>query len=336
MFTNATKTTKNVSPFRVGAKATSQSFCGPSTQISDATATIIHHTEYMPYGETFLELKYQSPTPYKFNGKEKDEETGMYYYGARYYTPEVSVWLSVDPLADKYPSMSPFMYCAGNPLKYVDPDGMRLDKYYDSDGNLLLDTKKGNSEYVVKTYKTKLELTRLVNANIDDLADVDNITESEYNNTVKSIENVAKGLEKLESINRNNLVELPSQQIREEFKQTCFDNGMGGTQPWNNMEYYATIANNYSLTNKGFTKVKDPSKGGSIEFSIFSRKPTIHSHPSGTNNTFYFIQFPTKLDQQGVGNSINVMVPMGKSGGSKYYYLFNNKGIQAIFPRDRF
>jgi len=58
-------------------------------------------------------------TPYKFNGKEKDEETGMYYW-ARYYSPELSAWLSVDPLSDKYPSMSPFMYCAGNPVRLVD------------------------------------------------------------------------------------------------------------------------------------------------------------------------------------------------------------------------
>jgi RHS repeat-associated protein len=63
-------------------------------------------------------------TPYKFNAKELDEETGMYYYGARYYTPEVSIWLSVDPLADKYPSMSPYIYCAGNPVILVDPNGM--------------------------------------------------------------------------------------------------------------------------------------------------------------------------------------------------------------------
>ena len=41
--------------------------------------------------------------PYKFNGKEKDEETGLYYYGARYYSPELSMWLSVDPMSDKYP-----------------------------------------------------------------------------------------------------------------------------------------------------------------------------------------------------------------------------------------
>ena len=59
-------------------------------------------------------------TDYKFNGKEKDEETGMYYYGARYYIPELSIWGSVDPLSDKCPTMSPFMYCEENPVVLVD------------------------------------------------------------------------------------------------------------------------------------------------------------------------------------------------------------------------
>jgi RHS repeat-associated protein len=98
---------------------------GSSTQISDPGANIIQHIEYLPYGELFFERRMDYwNTPYKFNAKELDEETGMYYYGARYYTPEVSIWLSVDPLADKYPSMSPYIYCAGNPVILVDPNGM--------------------------------------------------------------------------------------------------------------------------------------------------------------------------------------------------------------------
>ena len=58
-----------------------------------------------------------------FSGKEKDSETGYYYFGARYYNPDLSLWLSVDPMADKYPSLSPYNYCAWNPIKIVDPDG---------------------------------------------------------------------------------------------------------------------------------------------------------------------------------------------------------------------
>jgi RHS repeat-associated protein len=80
----------------------------------------------MPTGELFAEQRDHWATQYKFNGKELDEETGLYYYGARYYTPEIGIWLSVDPLSDKYPSMSAFMYCAGNPVVLVDPDGREI------------------------------------------------------------------------------------------------------------------------------------------------------------------------------------------------------------------
>ncbi len=66
-----------------------------------------------------------------FTGKERDEETGYGYFGARYMDHELMtmwlsvdpMWLSVDPMADKYPNISPYAYCAWNPLKLVDPDG---------------------------------------------------------------------------------------------------------------------------------------------------------------------------------------------------------------------
>ena len=61
-----------------------------------------------------------------FSGKEKDSETGYYYFGARYYNPDLSLWLSVDPMSDKYPSLSPYNYCAWNPMKLVDPDGAEI------------------------------------------------------------------------------------------------------------------------------------------------------------------------------------------------------------------
>ena len=66
---------------------------------------------------------FANPYKYKFNGKELDEETGFYYYGARYYDPRISIWLSVDPLAEKHPDYTPYAYCANNPIIYVDPDG---------------------------------------------------------------------------------------------------------------------------------------------------------------------------------------------------------------------
>ena len=69
--------------------------------------------------------------PFVFNGKEKDYESGFHYYGARYYWSEtLTGWLSIDPLADKYPNISPYNYCIWNPILFVDPDGEEKLIYY--------------------------------------------------------------------------------------------------------------------------------------------------------------------------------------------------------------
>ena len=69
---------------------------------------------------------------YTFSAKEKDSETGLSYFGSRYYSSDLSIWLSVDPMAGKYPSLSPYTYCADNPVKLVDPNG---EEFVDGDGN---------------------------------------------------------------------------------------------------------------------------------------------------------------------------------------------------------
>jgi RHS repeat-associated protein len=85
---------------------------------------VVQHVEYVPFGEVFIEERNNTwNTPFLFNAKELDEETGLYYYGARYYDPRTSVFLGVDPLAEKYPGISSYVYCANNPIKFVDPDG---------------------------------------------------------------------------------------------------------------------------------------------------------------------------------------------------------------------
>ena len=76
---------------------------------------------------------------YTFSAKEKDSETGLSYFGSRYYSSDLSVWLSVDPMSDKYPSLSPYTYCADNPVKLVDPNGEEIyvgDDYYYRNGYL--------------------------------------------------------------------------------------------------------------------------------------------------------------------------------------------------------
>jgi len=80
--------------------------------------------EYFAFGETFIEEHSNTNRiPYLFNGKELDEETGLYYYGARYYDPRTSIWQSVDPKAEKYPGWSPYNAMLNNPVSCVDPHG---------------------------------------------------------------------------------------------------------------------------------------------------------------------------------------------------------------------
>ena len=97
---------------------------GSSSLITDVIGNPTQHIEYTPFGEVFIEEKNNKwTTPYKFNGKEMDEETGLYYYGARYYNPRTSVWLSVDPLAEKFANTSSYVYCYNNPVRIIDPTG---------------------------------------------------------------------------------------------------------------------------------------------------------------------------------------------------------------------
>ena len=124
-------------------------------------------------------------TPYKFNGKERDDETGYYYYGARYYDPTTTLWFGVDPLAHKYPMNSPYVYCNGNPIRYVDPDGrwpwenrnIRDARAFASQNGFevqLIDGKYGKDAVVVKdgnvvtTYSARLSGQKTWYDNLDD------------------------------------------------------------------------------------------------------------------------------------------------------------------------
>ena len=97
---------------------------GSTSYVTDASGEVYQHLEYFAFGETFVEEHSNTDrTPYLFNGKELDEETALYYYGARYYDPRTSVWASVDPLAEKYSEWNPYAYAFNNPLRFIDPDG---------------------------------------------------------------------------------------------------------------------------------------------------------------------------------------------------------------------
>jgi RHS repeat-associated protein len=95
--------------------------------VTDAGGYVYQYLFYSPFGESLYSQHAQTGeynTPHRFNAKELDEETGLYYYGARYYNPMVSVWLGVDPLASVDPDFTPYHFVNNNPIMIIDPDGL--------------------------------------------------------------------------------------------------------------------------------------------------------------------------------------------------------------------
>ncbi|WP_271577005.1 SpvB/TcaC N-terminal domain-containing protein [Bradyrhizobium sp. CCBAU 11361] len=91
----------------------------------DELARVISYEEYTPYGSTSYRAprhKGSAPSRYRFNGKERDDETGLYYYGDRYYAPWLARWISCDPEGVEE-THNLYLYVRANPVRNADPSG---------------------------------------------------------------------------------------------------------------------------------------------------------------------------------------------------------------------
>jgi len=93
---------------------------GSCSIVVDAKGTWINREEYFPYGETSFGSF--AKKRYRFTGKERDEESGLYYHGARYYAPWVARWVSCDPIGPR-DSLNLYVYASDNPARVTDPSG---------------------------------------------------------------------------------------------------------------------------------------------------------------------------------------------------------------------
>ena len=132
---------------------------GSSSWITYTDGIPVQYLSYMPFGESQMDQRSGDwNSRYTFSGKERDEETGYSYFGARYYDPDLSIWLSRDPLVDKYPNLSPYVYCANNPMILKDPDGRDYELVFDE---------KNKQVRVMATYYTSDENKKDLQASID-------------------------------------------------------------------------------------------------------------------------------------------------------------------------
>ena len=204
----------------------------------------------MPYGEILSNKRSTGSnynTPYKFSAKEKDAETGFNYFGARYYVDYMYVWLSVDPMSDKYPHQSPYMYCSGNPVMKIDPNGMEDGEFRNWRGNYLgNDGKIDNNVFIV-----------------GDKSSIKTIKANEKKGATTQASDVKVDV----STNKTVLIEALSV-----YNRTVNNGGL-------DEETSAFDTDGYVYRTTG--------TGGKAQMGIASGDVSIHSHPLGETTTSY-------------------------------------------------
>ena len=126
-----------------------QDHLGNNRMVVDASGNIKQTNHYYPFGMSFAEGTVTSSQPYKYNGKELDTDRGLnlYDYSARYMDPALGRFNTVDPMAEKYYSISPYAYVGNNPMKRIDPNGMLFDDYFNRKGQYL-GTDNSKTDYI--------------------------------------------------------------------------------------------------------------------------------------------------------------------------------------------
>ncbi len=131
-----------------------------SLELND-NAEVISYEEYHPYGTTAYQAKSGTINAlakrYRYTGKERDEESGLYYHGARYYIPWLCRWSACDPKENLRAGLSPYNYCSNNPLNKVDPTGMLDGWVKTGDGHTVYDS-SANADNVTSLYGDKASM----------------------------------------------------------------------------------------------------------------------------------------------------------------------------------
>jgi len=112
--------------------------------VTDENGNVVERKDYLPYGEERIIDGEESIEDYGYTGKEQDTESGLYYYGARYYDPEIGRFIQIDPLVlgesgkplsdvlSNPQALNGYSYVLNNPMRYVDEEGKyEIDVHYD-------------------------------------------------------------------------------------------------------------------------------------------------------------------------------------------------------------
>jgi len=206
---------------------------GSTSWVTDSAKNGIQYCEYLPYGEPFIDQRSTTwNSRYTFSGKERDGETGYSYFGARYYNSDISIWLSVDPLSDKYPNLTPYAYCANNPVKLVDPNGMEWETTEDQNkANTLIETATKQKE------SKQQELNGL-----QDIAKPTNNQKEQISSLKKEIEYLDQGIENITNMGNDQNETYHFKEVTGDGAVVKRDNGVLDIEYSNNaMAWHETV-----------------------------------------------------------------------------------------------
>ena len=192
---------------------------GNNRIVANAAASVVQSTQYYPFGMPFAETSTaeQGKQPYKFGGKELDQMHGLNFYdvSARYMNG--INFTTIDPMAEKYYSLSPYVYCANNPLRFIDPTGMQYGDFVDAKGKVIGDDGIDDQRtYVMKTNASD-ESVKYIKENSGkplSFKDKNNIA---YQNSIE--------------------IECDPKVRQDMVDEVSKDNGKGGKKDANNREY---------------------------------------------------------------------------------------------------
>ncbi|MBW2962954.1 SpvB/TcaC N-terminal domain-containing protein [Mesonia aestuariivivens] len=285
---------------------------GSSSYITNLAGEITQHMEYLPFGETLVEEHLNSyNSPYKFNAKELDEETDNYYYGARYYNPKWSVWLSTDPMAEEFPGWSPYAYVHNNPINMIDPDGRSADWVDNGDGTWTAEA--GDSAYsLAKDAGISMEeANSIVESQLGDnyiresdgmlMSDVeigDNVYVGNNNDNCGTCNNESISTTSLSQVNQSSWNNDPTQIITTDQDGVSFSDGGSGNLPG--------IDNTITQTTGSTMKLDAGGWFGNL-FSVASRVPNprksdVHKQDGfNSSDPFWIINYAS---DNGIGNKV--------------------------------
>jgi RHS repeat-associated protein len=307
--------------------------------LTGATPEVVQATDYYPFGMPYANEESPERQPYKFGGKELDEMHGLNWYNfeARQRDAILPVFTTMDPLAEKYYSISPYAYCGNNPVNRIDPDG-RADFWVNGKviGNDGVDDQR---ILVIKTTEKSFG-----SKEDNSYVEAAGLSKKDQNTTIdfiKANSGNAEAFQKNGIAYTNSIaIESSADNRQAMINEASRDNGKGGTADANNREYGGYIKN-------GAVVVETPgavSKLGTdtrAEISLTTGTSTFHSHPSGTlvvgsnpnsgsgaivsmggsTTTHSFVQSPSQQDITNAGSHTNyVFGRAGKGYGLCLYF----------------